>query len=126
MANKFLIRPFLGRGVRLGGHNKYSTLKDRFPDFLCQEKSSDSKPSEREEKCHPASAIPVPRLRSRSSSLPTTPRGANATGRSITPRRSASGEPTRRNASATKPSNLYEIAKPLLQPGILRESLGGK
>ena len=89
---------------------------------LAKEKSSTSKASESEEvQCHrPVSAIPVPRLRSRSSSLPTTPRGANAT-RSITPRRSASGEPTPRRNASVKASNLYEIAKPLLQPGILRE-----
>eukprot|EP00435_Cladocopium_sp_Y103_P010105 s2483_g2.t1 len=62
----------------------------------------------------------------RSSSAPTTPRGASApraaAPRTATPRRSASGEPAQRSATPRRSrAKLFEVAQPLLQPGIPKE-----
>jgi len=71
----------------------------------------------------------VTRSAQRSSSAPTTPRGASApravAPRAATPRRSASGEAAQRSATPRRSrAKLFEVAQLLLQPGIPKEKLG--
>ena len=66
-----------------------------------------------------APAVPT-RSAQRSSSAPTTPHG-------VAPRRSASGEPAQRSATPRRSrAKLFDVAQPLLQPGIPKEQLGMK